>query len=604
MSRYEEELLSLPSVYATSLGLETCLARVVAELGDRPVCFVGSGGALAVAEFARDLHRRATGHLAVSMTPLEVARGGLLRNTGLVVFSASGRNPDAALALEAGRSGGYRPLGLVTCRPRPELPDRATRGPVTVVEIEAPKDGFLATGSVLAMCVGLCQAYDFALPSSLPSFEASAPPSVREECIVLTGPSNRAVASDLEARLSETGLSAAQRADYRNFAHGRHVGLVRRIDRTSMVLVVDAESRKLATRVSSLLPAETDVARLESELSFPVSVLDLLVLSMRLTASTARGEFDPARPGVGRFGRQLYRMPVARLLAPPATDAVERKLESADSRPTERSRIERALGAWKSRVASEPITGLVLDYDGTCCTTAGRYDPPSVDIRERLLELTSAGLCLGFASGRGKSLHKDLRSWIPEETWPKVTLGLYNGSVVLRLADDLPAPGPPSVALAAAAERLRESLLLPEVALEVRATQISMTGAVTGQRLARAVASLLARQPQIDCKILISAHSVDVVERSTSKTKVLHALARGGARGGAIMAIGDQGHVGGNDFELLAATEFSVSVDRVSPDPTRCWNLGSGGVAGPDLLIRYLKALVVRRRGVFFKWRR
>jgi len=61
--------------------------------------------------------------------------------------------------------------------------------------------------------------------------------------------------------------------------------------------------------------------------------------------------------------------------------------------------------------------------------------------------------------------------------------------------------------------------------------------------------------------------------------------------------LGDQGHVGGNDFELLAATRWSLSIDRCSSDPTRSWNLVQSGQKGPAALILYLRALQRRRRG-------
>ena len=49
-----------------------------------------------------------------------------------------------------------------------------------------------------------------------------------------------------------------------------------------------------------------------------------------------------------------------------------------------------------------------------------------------------------------------------------------------------------------------------------------------------------------------------------------------------MLAIGDQGQPGGNDFDLLACYRYSLSVDRCSADPTRCWNLAPAGQAGPQ----------------------
>ena len=53
------------------------------------------------------------------------------------------------------------------------------------------------------------------------------------------------------------------------------------------------------------------------------------------------------------------------------------------------------------------------------------------------------------------------------------------------------------------------------------------------------------------------------------------------------MAIGNQGHVGGNDFELLAATRWSLSVDRCSSrsDPLLEFGpIGPKGACGTDSL--------------------
>ncbi len=80
-------------------------------------------------------------------------------------------------------------------------------------------------------------------------------------------------------------------------------------------------------------------------------------------------------------------------------------------------------------------------------------------------------------------------------------------------------------------------------------------------------------------------------------TSLQEALKRG------VLAIGDQGQAGGNDFELLAATPWSLSVDRCSADPSRCWNLDTRGARGPALLVDYLGALKLTRAGARFLWR-
>jgi hypothetical protein len=56
------------------------------------------------------------------------------------------------------------------------------------------------------------------------------------------------------------------------------------------------------------------------------------------------------------------------------------------------------------------------------------------------------------------------------------------------------------------------------------------------------------------------------------------------------LCIGDSGAWPGNDFELLSAP-LSLSVDRVSVEPDRCWNLLPAGVGGSRGLLALLLAL-------------
>ena len=95
-------------------------------------------------------------------------------------------------------------------------------------------------------------------------------------------------------------------------------------------------------------------------------------------------------------------------------------------------------------------------------------------------------------------------------------------------------------------------------------------------------------------KVIKSGHSVDIVPGTSSKREVVDRLE---VERSDVLLVGDQGGVGGNDFELLSYSELSLSVDTVSADATRCWNLSNDGTSGPALLAGYLRA-VVSRRGV------
>lgn len=590
--RYTAELARLAATYEAVLSSDLrAFSRLVAHIHGRPAIFVGSGGALGVAQLAADLHQLVTGQLAQALTPLSLL--GAPRNTrvSVILYSAGARHPDAALAVNAAMRMGYD-VSLVTCQEEQRISADVKQRGVQVVMVPSPKDGFLATNSVLALAAATCRAFGYELPLNLPWLTTPVTEVLRSECLLLFSPKLRPVALDLEARVAETGLSWAQYTDLRNFAHGRHVGLARRLEEVSVVPIISAGDRELAERTVGMLPAEADVVRLESELEYPSSVVDLLVSSMRiLRPAAARAAMDPGRPGAPLFGRKLYHLSATPFLRLPDYDPVRRKLSALGLGLRYRESVARAFDRWCMAVRKARLRCLILDYDGTCCFTDERFDPPPSAVTERLCWLLEQGLVLAFASGRGRSLVETAREWIPEEHWPKIHLGLYNGTLRLRLSDPLEetyegAEGE----LSKVVDRLGELEEMVELRIEARCTQISISASgMSGLALLPVIETLLARPPAIRCKIASSGHSVDVIPSDGSKANFIEDLTA--LTAGEVLAVGDQGHPGGNDFELLAATRWSLTVDTCSPDITRCWNLDADGARGPDLLAQYLGAL-------------
>ncbi|MCQ3808321.1 MAG: hypothetical protein KTV16_13795 [Acidimicrobiia bacterium] len=580
-----------------------CVAKAVGA--HQPMIFVGSGGALAAARLASDLHIHSTGYLATAMTPLEAATADVSSETGLVLFSAQGRNPDATLAIRSARRRGSSFLGVVSSRSRDELPPALGASDVHVATVPSPRDGFLATNSLVAMAASLCVAHGAELPATLPGLSTDGTRPLRNSCLVVTGPGLAAIGVDLEARLVETGLASVQLADYRNLAHGRHVGLQRNADTSTVIVVVDPSSEEIATRTMELLPSDLDVVVLRTALPWPVSVLDLLVQSIGIVASTGESAgVDPGCPGVAGFGRRLYHLPAQKLVETPSPDPVGRKLLLRDRAGPMRQTYEDALIDWLQVMQRTAIQAVVLDYDGTVCSTEGRYDSPHEKVQHEIERLLNAGLRIGFATGRGKSLHMKTRDWLPEAHWPHVHVGLYNGTHLLRLADDPPEATELGDHLQEAVRRLRD---LGSVGLvfEERPTQLLVShgaGATKGSELLPLIRSVLSREPRLSLQAVASGHSVDVIESEAGKMAVLRRVARD-IDGGAVLAIGDQGQVDGNDFQLLASCQTTLSVDRCSLDPTRCWNLDRRGEKGPDLLIRYLRSLKPRGSGARFVWK-
>lgn len=608
-SVYRQHLEELAASYEVIRGVELgLLSKLVQAVRRRQCVYVGSGGALPVARLAADLHEAQAHSLARAATPLELIGMPPLDDPAVVLFTASGRHPDASAALAAAVRANVQPLVVVTQRARDDLPAPFSQECVEVVTLPAPtrKEGFLATGSVLTMTAAIVAASGWQLPIQLPHLEEDGIKALRRNTVILSAPGLGAVATDLETRLAETGLSTVQVTDYRNFAHGRHTGYARNLDETTVVALLSPAVAGLAEATLASLPQAADVVRLQSSLEWPLCVLDLLVGSMKLVAVTAdQQHFDPSRPNVPAFGRRLYHLSTRRYLPAPR-DAVDRKLSAAYlPRQQEMRRIfERSFEEWLAELRDAYFGGIVLDYDGTVCTTAGRYRLPDAPIRERLLELIEYGAVIGFASGRGSSLHRDLRAWVPQELWPRVELGLYNGGITTTLSEELGRSREPVGAIAEAAIRLGSTPLVDSILIEQREQQIALQSrspSITREALRQLASEVLARPPALPLKVMASAHSIDIVPSESAKTRTLervHARAVGD-----VIAIGDQGQTGGNDFDLLAATRRSLSVDRVSGDPTRCWNLDEGGERGPSLLARYLDALHPSRKGLVFRWK-
>jgi hypothetical protein len=426
--------------------------------------------------------------------------------------------------------------------------------------------------------------------------------------LVLYGSELTAVASDLEARIVEVGLASVQLADYRNFAHGRHAGLQRNLQRTAVVALSTPASQDLADATLAVLPASLQVARWHVDVDGPAAVLALLVASMRSVGELGtRLEVDVAHPRVPSFGRRLYHLPIRRRIGEVHVGPVERKLGgvgAATGSADLRRRYQRALDDWLDDVQSQHFGAIVLDYDGTVCTTQGRFDPPESAVATALNQVLDRGLRVGLASGRGPSLHRALRDVVDRTHWQRVEVGLYNGGVIVRLDEEPGDLRTPSTPISMAVERLAGLPFGDELVLEARCAQVTVELRpglwMKGGQLAELVVDALQRPPALQLKVVASAHSVDVVPAATTKVAVVDRI-RHLDGPVAVLTIGDQGQIGGNDFELLAHERWSLSVDRCSADPSRCWFLDRGEHTGPELLVRYLRALRRSRGGARFR---
>ena len=329
---YAEEMRLLPGTYEWAAGSDiSALARFVKRAAGGPLYAVGSGGSLTAATLAAVLHRQA-GLPACAVTPMDLVHGGRLDDSASVLLATSGgNNGDIVAAFEAASTGeSGRNVCIVSSGGRGagdggrvgRLASEHRSALVQAAAAPAGRDGFLATISALASCVWLARAYgSFGGASPLPAgygdLGAAAPDLGGVEdagrLVILHDVWGRAAAVDLESKMSESGLAAAQVADYRNFAHGRHHGLVADTSaRSGIVALVSPQSRDLAGRTLSLIPRTVPVCRVETGLGGPAAAAVSLVASAMLMVgalAAARG-IDPGRPSVAEFGRRLYSMPM------------------------------------------------------------------------------------------------------------------------------------------------------------------------------------------------------------------------------------------------------------------------------------------------------
>jgi hypothetical protein len=542
----------------------------------------------------------------------------------MIFLSAGGRNADILSSFRSALL--YEPRHLIVVCLSHESPLAtlaSSHRHVRTVCFNPPygKDGFLSSNALLALAVLLTRAYEQAfnktdtLPISFVDLINShsvftalgdLPVDIfsRESLLVLHGAASAPAAIDLESKFGETGLGHVQVCDYRNFAHGRHVWLTRRPS-TAVTALLTSEDRDLAHRTLRLLPRDVPVGIVDIPHDGDAATLAALAYALGLVAVAGHAQgIDPGRPNVPLFGRRIYNLRALpwRIASPPDVSpqenaAIKRKADAAVLTLLQRGQLDAwrvALSAFATRLTSVSFRAVVFDYDGTLCDN--RFTGIDSSIRDPLLRLLHAGVHLGIATGRGKSVKTDLRRCIPEAHWGRILIGYYNGSDIAPLADDSrPVPGPLIDTLSPIADAIdRDLTLAPSILCQQRCMQISVEAAVS-----LPPRHLWQRLHEIACgfgppsvTVVQSTHSVDILAPGVSKRSLVRELhKRLPDEHSSILCIGDRGRWPGNDFALLAEP-YSLSVDETSLDPSTCWNLAPPGYRGVTALRYYLQRLL------------
>lgn len=578
---------------------------------------IGSGGSQSAADFFARLIR-SKGGFAWATTPLEYLNLGNVwtPHTSVFTISASGGNKDILAAARLAIENEADHIGAITARTASPLASEISGysgGTVLELDIPSGKDGFLATNSLIAMMISMLRlaSTKYALSDTAQLLKTAEKAVATDPCfqfantdpevIIIHAGWGGSAALDLESKLSEAALAPSMLCDLRSFGHGRHHWLAKRSDRTIVVTIEDKEYNTLFTKTLNLLPSGIQIIRLQSEFAGATAAIDLTlkVFSLVRDIGNMLG-IDPGRPGVPEFGRKIYHLSPSYQRSPGPKRVEQAAVRRVRQYPAGNADLlmtcTTTLASFKRKLATAEIRAIVLDYDGTLVDTLDRFAAVEDSIASELKRLLQCGLLIGIATGRGKSVQKELRSAIPAKHWAQVLVGYYNGSQIITLNEEkLPETE------VRADDQLRNVLALIEqdpwvshssAKTEIRPNQISISGTEcpiteTWFHISRILVH--ARLPHFKC--LASTHSVDIVPVEVSKLNLVeHVSNIAACRADSVLSIGDSGLWPGNDSELLAHFP-SLSSGSLHVGLETGWNIAPPGVLESKATLYYLQCL-------------
>lgn len=622
------------------------LINAIKELQNKSLITIGSGGSLAVAQFAAMLHQEYTGNISKHITPLELATMRYPKNVGFMLITSGGRNKDVIQALEILIEKEPKSIIILTASENSPLTKLAKKYEyIRILSFTPPskKDGFLATNSLYGFCTLLARSYlelyssEINLLKSLPTFSLKiknsnsnsfidfneAPSFLKDYTIsaLYSGWSSPA-AFDLESKFTEAALGNVQITDYRNFGHGRHNWLDKRGDNTCVLLFISPQCKPLAKMMIEIIPPSIPIIALESDkeelfssLSFVLGVFELVKIFGDLL------EINPGRPKVADFGRKMYHFGLKKcknkslhqsyLKNPIHQLGIERKLFNEnfiirDSFDGLFNIYERYIQSYVQDLTNTQFGGLILDYDGTLCELDTRFDKPPENIINEINRLLDSNVLIGIATGRGKSIRETLQPIIPEKKWKQVIVGYYNGGFIGDLSENhIPNKNINCDSnLIRFDEALRNSHFMQFIGeYEVRPYQLTIEpkSNYSLDLLYEILIEFKFRLGLDNISILKSSHSLDILAPNVSKNKIIEYMrTRLEPKINMLpfLSIGDKGKWPGNDFELLN-DKYSLSVDECSIDFNSGWNIAPIGHKRTQATFDYLRSLKPKDRGIF-----
>ena len=624
-SHYEAELKQLADTYRLAMSADVSLLKAaIAGASESSLIGVGSGGSFTVASLLCNLHEAYTGRVSRPSTPLEIiCNPTLAASSPVFLISAEGKNPDIIEAMRRARRHSARAVHVVTNRancPLIEHVQKLTDVRTHIFEMDK-KDGYLATNSLLLDSVLFARAYGelnqtkdhlpkelsglFIGDLTIEDWVSQAKPFV-EQCVsrqaitVIYSPLLKPIAADLESKISEAALLHSQFADFRSYAHGRHLWLANRPEDCAILALNEPSLGDLWASMSELFPSEIPTLAMNLAGAAPRDLIAGLVAQMYLVSAIANcASLDPGRPEVPQFGRDLYYIKLENLIPVPIDDingVEDSKYDVIGARwPSQRNQpaMRRAKDEFINNLEKQRFRAVVFDYDGTLSTSQLNDLPPPKPVLDHLERLVRSGIVVGIASGRGGSVQECLKDCLPSDILAGIQLGLYNGGA---LAD---ATTPPEKAqetsefLSHVTRIVVRLQALGVPILEYKTThpyQVSVRfrEGLPTDNMWFVVADAL-RQAGLDPATMVkSKHSVDILAPGITKSRLIaHIIQTFRIDPYQVLTLGDQGAWPGNDSALLEH-RFSLSVDVPSRRIDRGWKLAPSHRRDVDATLWYL----------------
>lgn len=624
MTRFTQRLDELTAtVKLMSDYRHEMLSAAIRSTAGKKVVAIGSGGSLITAQYFRRCRQTLFAEETYVATAAEFVLGHQnLEDTEVWLFSAGADNPDSIACVAAARDQKARKLFLMTRNPEgaAALDARDLPLEVFIVPVADQKDGFLATHSLISSVTALLVASDaaslapggqavlrrlqqelaMALSDEARNFWRDQFSSLRRHDVIILvcDPQLAAVAEALETSLWEASLVPVQRTDVRNFAHGRHSWLHHRTETTFLFGLFGHDSGEMWETLSGLVPAGTRRASMDlKDCGRMMNACGIIQSFAIVEAIGLVTGIDPGKPGIGKFGRELYSSEglgaASKRLGPATRQKRAAILEHDDEDAATHSCFAMDKN-WLESLGSIRIGALVLDYDGTLISDEERFGVPRAEIIEELLRLSDVGMGISFATGRGGSVGTALREAFPEHLHARICIGYYNGAYMQPLSVDIDS-NPPAID-AALADAFAWMKSRPELFKQGSTGRFSKVQISVGlDEIANIVEfqSALQECPAIAkglVKHALSGHSIDFTPRATSKNDVVRLVEASVPEGAAVVCVGDSGRLGGNDNDMLSQP-YGVSVGSVCGKMTGCRSLFGNALQGPEALLKLLRSI-------------